>query len=111
MNVGSYWLAAMLAGFAVSLFGWVALFLTRRPRRRVSPRSRPMTAIIVEVDAHTAAALVELQKVFGETANAGVIRKAVALANVVAKHAGSDNTVTLAPNTNGTLPLKISLAR
>jgi hypothetical protein len=111
MNVASYWLAAMLAGFGLSLFGWLALFLTREPRRGASQRSRVMIATIVEVDAHTAATLVELQRVFDVTTNAAAIRKAVALANVVAKHAGSDSTVNLAPNRDGAPPLKISLVR
>jgi hypothetical protein len=63
-----------------------------------------MIATIVEVDAHTAAALVELQRVFDVTTNAAAIRKAVTLAIVVAKHAGSDNTVALPWLRTGTVP-------
>jgi hypothetical protein len=107
LNARTYWLAAMLAGFGLSLFGWVALFLTRGPRRDTTPR----TVTFVEVDAQTAATLAELQRVFDVTTNAAAIRKVVALANVVAKHVGPDNTVTLAPNEEGAAPLKISLAR
>jgi hypothetical protein len=44
---------------------------------------------------------VELQRVFDVTTNATLTRKMVALANAVAKHAGSDNTLTLAPNRDG----------
>lgn len=62
-----------------------------------------------EVDERTADTLVELQKVFGVKTNAAVIRKALALANVAAKHAGSDNTITITSD-DGTSPVKVSLA-
>ena len=56
-----------------------------------------MAMTTFEVDERTAAVLTELQKKFGVTSNAAVIRKALALANVAARHADADNSITLAP--------------
>ena len=46
-----------------------------------------MAVTSFEVDEQTTALLTELQKKFGVRSNAAVIRKALALANVAAKHA------------------------
>jgi hypothetical protein len=59
---------------------------------------RDMAVTSFEVDERTAALLTELQKKFGVRTNAAVIRKALALANVAAEHADSDNTITIAPS-------------
>ena len=70
-----------------------------------------MATTSFEVDEHTASVLVNLQKVFGVKTNAAVIRKALALANVAAQHANTDDhTITLAPNKEGEPAVKISLA-
>jgi hypothetical protein len=70
-----------------------------------------MTVTSFEVDERTAALLADLQKTFGVKTNAAVIRKALALANVASKHAGADNTITIAPSEDGTKPaVKVSLA-
>ncbi len=57
-----------------------------------------MAVTSFEVAERTAAVLTELQKKFGVTSNAAVIRKALALANVAARHADTDNSITLAPS-------------
>jgi hypothetical protein len=57
-----------------------------------------MAVTSFEVDERTAAVLTELQKKFGVTTNAAVIRKALALANVAARHADADNSITPAPS-------------
>jgi len=70
-----------------------------------------MTVTSFEVDERTAALLARLQKTFGVKTNAAVIRKALALANVASEHAGSDNTITIAPSEDGKKPaVKVSLA-
>lgn len=47
------------------------------------------------VDASTAELLLKLQATFGVSTNAAVIRRALALANVAARHAGDDRTVVI----------------
>lgn len=60
------------------------------------------------VDGHTASVLTQLQKAFGVTSNAEVIRKALALANVARQHAGPDNTITISSE-GGKPPVKVFL--
>ena len=60
------------------------------------------------VDGHTASVLIQLQKAFGVTSNAEVIRKALALANLASQRAGSDNTITITSD-DGKPPVKVSL--
>jgi hypothetical protein len=52
--------------------------------------------------------LAHLQKAFGVASNAEVIRKALALADIVSEQAGADHTVTIAGE--GKQPVKVSLA-
>jgi len=33
MSISTYWLVVPLVGIGLSLFGWLAVFLTRRPHR------------------------------------------------------------------------------
>jgi hypothetical protein len=63
-----------------------------------------------QVDERTAELLARLQETFGVKTNAAVIRKALALANVVSQHANSDHTITLAPTDDGKPSVKVSLA-
>jgi hypothetical protein len=52
-----------------------------------------------EVDQATLDAIAEFKEAFGVKTNAGVIRKALALARVAARHADGDKTLTiLSPN-------------
>jgi hypothetical protein len=60
-----------------------------------------------DVDQSTASLLVELQKTFGVSSNSAVIRKALALANLASRQAGSDNTVTISGE--GKEPVKVAL--
>jgi hypothetical protein len=57
-----------------------------------------MVVTSFEVDERTAALLTHLQKRFGVKTNAAVIRNALALANVAAEHANSENAITIAPS-------------
>ena len=67
------------------------------------PWRRPDNVQGFDIDQKTYDLLVTLRSAFGETTNAGVLRKALALANVVVKHARGSNFVTLAGD-NGATP-------
>ncbi len=68
-----------------------------------------MAVTSFDVDERTAQLLGQLQKTFGVKTNAAVIRKAIALANVVSQHAGSDQTVTIISDDDKP-PIRVSLA-
>jgi len=62
-----------------------------------------------DVDEHTAALLTLLQKKFGVSSNAEVLRKAVALANVASQQAGDGNAIIITGE-GGKPPVKVFLA-
>lgn len=62
-----------------------------------------------QLDAGTARAIEELKKVFNVTSNTAVIRKAVALARIAARHSNADDqTIVLLDKDN--VPTKVMLA-
>ncbi|MGC9268606.1 hypothetical protein [Acidiphilium sp.] len=54
-----------------------------------------MSVTSFEVDQHTAEAIAELRGLFGVKTNAAVIRRALALAQVVSREAAPDHTITV----------------
>jgi hypothetical protein len=63
-----------------------------------------------QVDEQTVVLLEGLRATFGVATSAQVIRKALALANVVKRHADADNTITLAAS-NGNPAVRLWLGR
>ena len=62
----------------------------------------------VQFDEHAQGEIEKLKKVFGTTTNAGVIRKAIALAILVGEEADENRSITIAGN--GTrAPIRVSL--
>lgn len=85
-----------------------------------TPRQKPLSvATNVGVDVRgpetftvsgrSASMLAQLQKAFGVTSNAEVIRKALALARLASQHAGADNTITISSDDGSKPPVKVSL--
>ena len=68
-----------------------------------------MAVTSFEVDDRTLALIAQLRETFGVRTNAAVIRKALALANVVSQHADSDHTITITSGKDKP-PVKVSLA-
>jgi hypothetical protein len=62
-----------------------------------------------DVDEHTAEQISRLREIFGVKTNAGVIRKALALATVASQYADADHTITIAPG-EGKPSVKVFLA-
>ncbi|MCF3948512.1 hypothetical protein AiwAL_14525 [Acidiphilium sp. AL] len=67
-----------------------------------------MAVTSFDVDERTANAILELRGTFGVKTNAAVIRKALALAQVVSREATEDHTITV---TGKSEPIRISLDR
>jgi hypothetical protein len=67
-----------------------------------------MPQTCIQLDDGTAQAIEELKKLFNVKTSTGVIRMAVALARVVSRNIGTDETVTIINKKNETV--KISLA-
>jgi hypothetical protein len=67
-----------------------------------------MPVTTFEVDDRTAELIARLRETFGVKTNAAVLRKALALANVASRHAGSDHTITISSD-DGQPPVKVSL--
>jgi hypothetical protein len=69
-----------------------------------------MAVTSFEVDERTAGMIERLRGTFGVKTNAGVIRKALALASIASQHADADGTITIAPSEDGKPAVKVSLA-
>jgi hypothetical protein len=69
-----------------------------------------MAVTSFEVDERTAATIERLRVAFGVKTNAGVIRKALALAGIASQHADADGTITRGPTEDGKPAVKVSLA-
>jgi hypothetical protein len=54
-----------------------------------------MAVTSFDVDQHTAEAISELRGLFGVKTNAAVIRRALALAQVIGREAATDHTITV----------------
>ena len=54
-----------------------------------------MAVTSFEVDEHTLATIASLKAIFGEKSNAGVIRKALALAKIASRHATANKTIVI----------------
>ena len=85
-------------------------------KKRVGPEGPPpsncaaMAVTSFDVDKRTAATIERLRSAFGVKTNAGVIRKALALANIASQHADADGTITIAPSEDGKPAVNPSLA-
>lgn len=68
-----------------------------------------MATTTFDIDERTANLLSSLQDTFGVKTNVGVLRKALALADIASQYAGPDHTITITPP-DGKPAVKVALA-